>query len=280
MRLLVTGGSGYLGSELVRQAAGGGWQVTGTALTAAGGLRLDVRDAAAVRHAVATVRPDAIVHTAYRQDGEGAWETTVDGSANVARTAAAAGVRLLHLSTDVVFDGRLGRPYREDDLPTPVTDYGRAKARAEAVVVACGGESLIVRTSLIVAGAEPSRHEQTALDVAEGRARMAFYTDEIRCPIAVADLAGALLELAPGTATGLLHVAGADAVSRHELAVLVTGRRDLAGSRSADRPDPRPLDCRLDCHRAAGLLGGMPRGVRELYGASRSTSQPPTPSRR
>ena len=48
--------------------------------------------------------------------------------------AAAAGVRLLHLSTDVVFDGRLGRPYREDDLPTPVTQYGRAKARAEAAV--------------------------------------------------------------------------------------------------------------------------------------------------
>jgi len=280
VRLLVTGGSGYLGRELVRQAAAAGCRVTGTSLTVGGGLRLDVRDPAAVRDAVAAERPDVIIHTAYRQDGEGAWLTTVDGTANVARAAAGAGARLLHLSTDVVFDGRLGRPYREDDRPTPVTEYGRAKARAEAAVSEAGGDWLVVRTSLIVAGAGPSRHERVALDAATGRAETAFYVDELRCPIAAADLAAALLELAPGTATGLLHVAGADAVSRHELAVLVTGRRDLADSRSADRPDPRPLDCRLDCRRAAGLLDPMPRGVRELYGASRSTSQPSTPSRR
>jgi dTDP-4-dehydrorhamnose reductase len=280
VRLLVTGGSGYLGGELIGQARRHGWPVTGTSLTSAGDIRLDVRDAAAVRDAVAATRPEAIVHTAYRQDGEGAWETTVDGTANVARVAAGAGVRLLHLSTDVVFDGRLGRPYREDDPPTPVTAYGRAKARAEEAVSAADGESLVVRTSLIVAGAQPSRHERIALDVAAGRTEMAFYTDEVRCPIAVSDLAAALLELAPSTATGLVHVAGADAVSRHELAVLVTGRRGLAGARSAERPDPRPLDCRLDCRRAAGLLGRMPRGVRELYGARRSTSQSPSTSRR
>jgi len=139
VRLLVTGGSGYLGRELVRQAAAAGCRVTGTSLTAGGGLRLDVRDPAAVRDAVAAERPDVIIHTAYRQDGEGAWLTTVDGTANVARAAAGAGARLLHLSTDVVFDGRLGRPYREDDRPTPVTDYGRAKARAEAAVSEAGG---------------------------------------------------------------------------------------------------------------------------------------------
>jgi dTDP-4-dehydrorhamnose reductase len=279
VRLLVTGGSGYLGRELVRQAAAAGWEVTGTSLTGRG-LRLDVRDAAAVRHAVAAERPDVVVHTAYRQDGVGAWQTTVDGTANIAGAAARAGARLLHLSTDVVFDGRLGRPYREDDQPTPVTDYGRAKARAEVEVAAAGGDSLVVRTSLIVAGARPSRHEQVALEVAAGRAGMAFYTDELRCPIAVADLAGALLELASGTAQGVLHVAGADAVSRHQLAVLVSGRPDLAAARSADRVDPRPLDCRLDCSRAAGLLRRLPRGVRELYGASRSISQSPASSRR
>jgi dTDP-4-dehydrorhamnose reductase len=280
VRLLVTGGSGYLGRELTGQAGRRGWPVTGTSLSSAGDVRLDVRDSASVRDVVAAARPDVIVHTAYRQDGEGAWETTVNGTANVACMAAGAGVRLLHLSTDVVFDGRLGRPYREDDSPTPATEYGRAKARAEEAVSAAGGESLVVRTSLIVAGAQPSRHEQIALDVAAGRTEMAFYTDELRCPIAVSDLAAALLELAPATATGVLHVAGADAVSRHEFAVLVTGRRDLARARSADRPDPRPLDCRLDCRRAAGLLERMPRGVRELYGASRSTSQPPSASRR
>ena len=80
------------------------------------------------------VRPEIVIHTAYLQDGPGAHEITVDGAENVARAAAAVGARLVHLSTDVVFDGRKGAPYVEDDPLSPVTDYGRAKAEAEGRV--------------------------------------------------------------------------------------------------------------------------------------------------
>ena len=82
------------------------------------------------------VRPDVVIHTAYRQDGDLARQIVVDGSENVARAAAAVGARLIHLSTDVVFDGRKGAPYVEEDSPSPCTAYGRAKAEAEARVVA------------------------------------------------------------------------------------------------------------------------------------------------
>jgi dTDP-4-dehydrorhamnose reductase len=94
----------------------------------------------------------------------------------------------------------------------------------------------------------------------------------------VGDLTAALLELLAGDVRGPLHVAGPQAVSRLELARLVTGRDDLPSARSADGPDVRPLDCRLDCGRARGLLASRPRGVGELYGASRSIRQPPAPS--
>lgn len=106
MRLLVTGGAGYLGSELVRRAPTVGWDVRSTFHTRrpeldAEWMQVDVRGAEAVARAVDGV--DCVVHTAFVQHGPEAWSTTAEGAGVVAR--AAAGMRLLHLSSDVIFDG-------------------------------------------------------------------------------------------------------------------------------------------------------------------------------
>jgi dTDP-4-dehydrorhamnose reductase len=244
-RLHVTGGTGYLGSELRRQAPAATWE------------RVEIRDADAVRALFERLRPEVVVHTAYRQDGPEARAIVADGSENVALAAAEIGARLVHLSTDVVFDGRKGGPYVEDDTVCPVTDYGRAKAEAERRVVVAHPDVLVVRTSLIVGGRgfPPSKHELAARDPS-----LTFYEDEVRSPVQVADLASALLELCAGAATGVLHVAGADAVSRAELAELVVGYR----VRRAAAPAGRPLDCSLDSVRAATLLRTKLRGVRTV----------------
>ena len=264
---MITGSSGYLGSEIARLAP----EAAGTYLTAErpGAVQLDVRDAEAVARLVADVQPRAVIHTAYQERGDEAEGVNVEGARNVARAAADVGARLVHVSTDLVFDGALGRPYTEDDEPRPIMEYGRQKLAGEEVVREQSPEALVVRTSLIYGGNEPSRHEQVALDAAAGRAEMEFFSDEVRSPVQVGDLAAALLELAEFDSSGTLHVAGADDVDRYEFARLVVARAggdpdSLDSALAAEHPSPRPLDCRLDSSRARARVRIKLRGVREV----------------
>lgn len=252
-RLFITGLAGLLGGELAVRAAVAGWEVAGSVFERDGppgieSVPLDVRDAAAV--SVALREADLVVHTAYRQDDG---SVTADGAAAVARAAPG---RLIHMSTDVIFSGAPGRPLREEDVPDPVTDYGRWKARAEELVLAARPDALVVRTSLIYRGDGSTRHEQLARDPS-----MWFYDDELRSPVQVGDLAAAILELAELDVTGPLHVAGADGLSRLDFARLVN-----PAARGGPRPPGRPGDCRLDSSRAQALLRTRLRGAREVLG--------------
>jgi dTDP-4-dehydrorhamnose reductase len=152
-------------------------------------------------------------------------------------------------------------------------EYGRQKLAGEEAVRAELPDALVVRTSLIYGGDEPGRHEQVALDAAAGRTTMSFFSDELRNPVQVGDLAAALLELAGSDAKGTLHVAGADAVDRYEFARLIVvangGDPDaLESALAADHPTPRALDCRLDSSRVRARVGVELRGARAVLAAS------------
>ena len=271
--LLVTGASGYLGRAILASSEP---PVIATRLTSAEPagpalewLRLDVRDAAAVDELFERVLPAAVIHTAYRQQGPDAWDTNVAGSANVAAAAARSGARLVHISTDIVFDGAGTRPYREDDEPEPLTDYGRSKLEGERVVLAAQPDTLVVRTSLMVGGAEPGPQERLVLAATGGESNVEFFEDEWRSPVLVDDLAAALVELAHRPERGLLHLAGPEAVSRFELARAIAAAHSLPPDRLrrgrlAASGLERPAYCVLDSSRAHALLRTPIRGVSEL----------------
>jgi dTDP-4-dehydrorhamnose reductase len=258
--LLVTGGTGYLGSAVCALAGRLGWDVVGTSYRRPG-LRLDVGDAEAVSALVGQLAPRLVIHTAYVPGGAELWRIVADGSRYVAAAARRAGARLLHVSTDVVFDGRLGRPYREPDPPSPLTEYGKAKTAAEHAVLDEHPGAVVARTSVIYGGPGGPSGAQERL---AGDASSTFYSDELRNPVQVGDLAAALLEIGELEVTGPLHEAGADGISRAELAALLA-RREV---RSTPAPPGRPLDCRLDSSYAGSLIRTRLRGAREVFATS------------
>ncbi|MEV6302048.1 sugar nucleotide-binding protein [Actinoplanes sp. NPDC051861] len=263
-RVLITGATGSLGRRVVARAAAAGWEPVGASLSSA--VRLDIRDPGDVRRVLASVRPDAVIHAAAGRDRND-WPATADGAAHVAVAAFQAGVRMVHVSSDAVFSGRLGE-YDEEALPDPVYAYGAAKAAAETAVRAILPSAAVVRTSLIL-GDGNGAHEILTRDLIAGRVSGALFTDEIRKPVHVDDLADALLELAGSDYRGVLNVAGADALSRYDLGVLVARRDGLdpslipAASLAALGLN-RPPDLRLITSRADRVLRVRLRGARSF----------------
>ncbi|MDE3721086.1 sugar nucleotide-binding protein [Nocardiopsis sp. N85] len=271
MSVLVIGGSGFLGGEVVRQSLEAGHRVAATYATrrpdgeGVSWSSLDVRDRRQAIDLMDAVRPDVVVNAAYRQDD---WAITADGAAHVALAAAATGARLVHVSSDAVFSGAAVH-YDETADPDPITPYGAAKAAAETAIKAIDPGAVIVRTSLIV-GDGGSVHERRVHALAAGELGGVLFTDVVRCPVHVRDLVAALLELASSEHGGVHHVAGADAVSRHELGVLIA-RRDgldpaaLPSGRRADTGLSGPTDVRLDCAATRRRLPHTDlRGAREF----------------
>lgn len=270
MDLLVVGGSGLLGGEITRQARLADFRVTATFWTrptpviGADSCRLDVRRRDDVTALVGEVRPDVIINAAFRQSD---WATTADGGAHVGFAAAAAGVRLVHVSSDAVFSGA-AVTYDETCLPDPATAYGAAKAAAETAVKAMTPAAVIVRTSLII-GNGASQHEKRAHELASGSRNGVLFTDDIRCPVHVSDLASGVLELALSSHIGVHHLAGSDAISRYDLGVLIARRDGLDPSRlpaglRAETGASGPVDVRLDCTRSQAKLTTRLRGAREF----------------
>jgi dTDP-4-dehydrorhamnose reductase len=266
--LLVTGATGFLGRQLLRSTDHQAEHEVVPAYHSErvpGGVQLDIRRRDQVRDVIRSVRPDGIIHTAYRQDD---WATTALGAVNVA--LAADGARLVFVSTDAVFGPRK-IAYREHEQPCPITPYGAAKAAAETTIQALAPDAVIARTSLIVGSDGRSEEEQRVRRLAAGEPG-AFYTGNIRCPVHVADLASALIELLMSDVNGITHVAGPEALSRLELGRLIAIRDGINPEALPSIPG-EPSDIQLDCHRTQSILKTRIRPATEFLAVGTSAAR-------
>ncbi|MFC4054095.1 SDR family oxidoreductase [Actinomadura syzygii] len=269
MSILIVGGNGHLGRRVVRQAVAAGHTVAATYASRPGDasvhwLPVDLRVPDQIAAALTAARPSVVINVAVRAAD---WATTADGAARLAAMIGDHECRLVHVSSDAVFSGS-DVHYDEDALPDPVTPYGAAKAAAETAIRALTPSAVIARTSLII-GDGDSKHETLVRDLATGQREGELFVDDIRCPVHADDLAAALLEITATDIAGTVHLAGVDAVSRHELGVLLA-RRDgidpglLRPGRRADSARPGALDIRLDGTRTQKELTTRLRGAHEF----------------
>jgi dTDP-4-dehydrorhamnose reductase len=269
-RLLVTGGSGYFGQHLVAYAADEG-HVSYTyfshdRLQRPGGYFLDLRDRTAVNTLVRELHQDVIIHTAGSESSQDPDKVIRSGAKNIADVAHEGGIRLIHMSTDVIFDGR-SAPYDESRSPSPLHTYGRSKAAAEAIV--SGNDNhVIIRTSLIYGLDIMDRGTQRMVETLANGQAYTLFTDQRRNPVWVETLSRACLELVGSDYVGFLNVAGRQVLSRAELGLRlldwwnVTDRTNLtAGTSDGDR---WPQDLELDLRRATDVLETPLLGVDEV----------------
>ena len=248
MRLCVVGGTGFLGSELCRQASARGWSVVATrrsSIVPDDLADVEWHDADLRNPSFVVPAADAVINAAYVQDGPDVAAVTARAPGRMAALVEP-GVPFIHVSSDLVFAGDRSDVYTEVDTPSPVNEYGRAKAESESTVMAARSDATVVRTSLLYGYPRTGRIERDILDAAVGDKSMTFFTDEIRCPTPVGALAHALLEqvISPNRVIGALHLVGSEPMSRATFARRIA--RAYGQSPRQLRYGPRPV-------------GGLPR---------------------
>jgi len=230
VNVLLFGGNGQVGQALLRTLAPLGTLV---ATTRSGALPdgspcevADFDDPASLPGLLDRIGPDVVVNAAAytavdraEGDPDAAWRANAEAPDVIARWCAAAGVPLLHYSTDYVFDGTAMRPYREDDPTAPLGVYGASKLAGEQAIRAAGGRHLIFRTAWVYA-AHGANFLRTMLRVGADRDVLRVVADQIGTPTPaalIADVSAQILQQRL-TLSGTYHLTATGATSWHGFA--------------------------------------------------------------
>jgi dTDP-4-dehydrorhamnose reductase len=270
--MLVTGGHGQLATSLAGLAA--------DRVAVIGRPGFDFERPESVAAAVLAARPDVVINAAAwtavdaaEAEREAADRANHTGPALLAAACREAGAKLIHISTDYVFDGLKGSPYTESDPPCPTGVYGATKLAGEQAVLAAYPAAVILRTSWVYARSGKN-FVLTMLNAAKRAPRLRVVADQIGCPTNADDLAAACLAVADRLLAlpagdpefgGVYHACGQGETSWHGFAVAIFEAARPFGWPSppvdpiatADWPTParRPPDSRLDCTKLHGRFG-------------------------
>ena len=265
MKVLVIGSRGQVARSLVERAQG----KPGIELAAIGRPDLDLEVPGSATRIIAVVAPDAVINAAAytavdeaEDEPERAFRINAEAAGEIA-SATAGKARLIHLSTDYVFDGRADGPYAEDAETNPLNVYGRSKLAGEANVGSANPEHLIVRTSWVYSPFGRN-FVATMMAAAERNDRLTVVDDQRGCPTSAADLADGLIRIIDGWSAGnrvglgkTYHLAGTGATSWCAFAQAIMDERRGRGLKAA-AVDPiassewptraeRPRNAILDC---------------------------------
>jgi dTDP-4-dehydrorhamnose reductase len=225
MRALITGGGGQLASDLQ--------ELLGDDARSYTHAELDIADGAALDRAFEEVRPDVVFNCAAfhnvdvcETEPDSAWAVNVRAVRDLARR----GPKLVHLSTNYVFDGRREQPYGEDDLPNPRSVYALTKLAGEHAALAYGDHALVVRGAglygLHGSASKGGNFVQRMIGRAREQNALKMVADQRLQPTFTADLARALLAAVDKDAGGVLHLTASGACSWFEFTEAIT---ELAG---------------------------------------------------
>jgi dTDP-4-dehydrorhamnose reductase len=270
VKLLLVGRGGQVGAELERTLPALG------ELVATDRATLDLCDVDAMRNAVRQAKPALIVNAAAynavdKAESEPQAAIAVNATAPgvLAEEAKRLGALLVHYSTDYVFDGAKGAPYREEDRPAPLSAYGRSKLQGEAEILAAGCRHLILRTSWVYSARATNFYRVIRTKAAAGEP-MRMVDDQTSVPTSSVFLAEHTVALLSADAGGLIHLVPSGQATRYEFAcevvrALGSGSK-LEPARTSDFPSAarRPAYSVLDNRRLGALLKRAVPDWREL----------------
>jgi len=256
--LLIVGATGTLGKALARACE---WRGVDYRLTARHELDLD--DGASIARVLDSAQPWGVINAAgwvrvddAEAEPAGCFAANAEGAVRLAKACRDRDLPIVAFSSDLVFDGRAGRPYLEADEPAPLNVYGASKARAEQAILDLGGRSLIVRTAAFFSAYDPHNFAAHVLRTLAASQPFPAADDLTVSPTYVPDLVDSVLDLMLDGETGVRHLANEGAVSWADFARAVARAVDLdaglVGSAPAARfgwPAVRPAYAALGTER-------------------------------
>ncbi len=269
MKIIITGAQGQLGQELKEVL----FKESKNEVIGLGHQELDVTKLDELKQAAQNNLPEVIVHAAANTnvdqcelDQDSAYLVNALGTRNVAVVASMVGAKLVYLSTDYVFSGKLGRPYIEFDEPDPLNVYGRSKLAGERFVASLCFRYFIIRTSWLY-GSHGKNFVQTMLNLGREKDEIAVVNDQVGSPTYTKDLANFISGIIKTELYGIYHASNKGECSWFDFAQEIF---NLAGlkhikvrpvtSKEINRPAPRPAYSVLDnyCLRLSDLPGLRP----------------------
>ncbi len=284
-KICITGGNGLLGSKLLAEARNKYSLVSidlqESSLAQCGKLEYiqgDITDREEIIKQISRVHPDCVIHTAAFTNVDGcekekdkAWEVNVLGAENVALVCRDLKIKMIHISTDYVFDGKNG-PYSETDEPHPIGFYGKTKLESEKRISEIVEDFVIARTMVLYGYFPGVRMNFVTWLIGKLRdgERVNIVTDQYGTPTLADDLARALIVLFEKGGQGLYNTAGSELISRYDFALRVAEIFDLdsslikkATSGHLKQPAPRPLQSGLRIDKIHTEMGVSFSSIRE-----------------